>query len=146
MRIFRCSVILLWRFTASRLVKVVSLENNMNDNMLLSRHEMAAAVCRRDGGVIVAHVHRALRGSIPTSQTFTALCLSVYFSGAGKRTAVFRSVCSVKYSPPRLCTTTAISWREISYPEYSQNCNLRLKSDTCSSWAVYVICAASTTV
>ena len=41
-------------------------------HILLSRHEMAAAVCRRDVGVIVAHAHRALRGSIPISQTFTA--------------------------------------------------------------------------
>ena len=49
-------------------------------NILLSRHEMAAAVCRRDGGVKVAHAHRALRGSIAISQTFTARvfeCISI---------------------------------------------------------------------
>ena len=48
--------------------------------VLLSRHEKAAAVCRRDGGIIVAHAHRALRGSIPISHTFTAHvfeCISI---------------------------------------------------------------------
>ena len=44
----------------------------MTPTPLLSRYEMAAVVCRRDGGVIVAHEHRALRGSIPISQTFAA--------------------------------------------------------------------------
>ena len=41
---------------------------------------MAAAVCRRDGGVIIAHAHGALRDSIPISQTFTARvfeCISI---------------------------------------------------------------------
>ena len=33
--------------------------------LLLTRHEIAAAVCRQDGGVIVAHADHALRGSIP---------------------------------------------------------------------------------
>ena len=46
-------------------------------SLLLSRHEMAAAVCRRDGGVIIAHAHRALQGSIPVSQTFTACVFEV---------------------------------------------------------------------
>ena len=48
--------------------------------LLLLRHEKVAAVCRRNGGVIVTHAHRALRGSIPVSQTFTTLvfeCISI---------------------------------------------------------------------
>ena len=49
-------------------------------HILLSRYEVAAAACRRDGGVMVAHAHRALGGSIPISHTFTArvfVCISI---------------------------------------------------------------------
>ena len=70
--------------------------------VLLSRHQKAAAVCRRDGGIIVAHAQRALRDSIPISQTFSARvceCISIPL-GAGKRKGVFRSECSVKYPRP----------------------------------------------
>ena len=66
---------------------------------MLSRHKMAAAVCRRDGGVIIAHAQRALQRSIPVSQTFTARvfeCIIIAL-GAGKMTAVSRSECSVKF-------------------------------------------------
>ena len=69
--------------------------------ILLSRHNMAAKVCRWDGGVIVAQAYRALRGNIPISQTFTAgVLVYQYSSGAGRRTAVFRSQCSMENPRP----------------------------------------------
>ena len=70
--------------------------------LFLSRHEKAAVVCRRGGGEIVAHAHRAVQGSIPVSQTFTERvfeCIGIPLE-PGKRTAVFRSECSVKSPRP----------------------------------------------
>ena len=69
---------------------------------LLSRHEKAAVVCRREGGEIVAHAHSAVQSSIPVSQSFTDRifeCISIPLE-FGKRTAVFRSENSVKSAAP----------------------------------------------
>ena len=82
--------------------------------ILLSRHEKAAAVCRRDGGVIVVHVHHALRGSIPTSQTFAARvfeCIRIPLGPVSGQQFSGQSVAWSSPAPARLCTPTAISWR-----------------------------------
>ena len=92
-------------------------------NILLSRHETAAAVCRRDGGVIVAHAHHALRDSIPISQTYTPHvleCISIPLEPVSELQFSDQSG-SVKSPPPRLCTSTAISWREYSNLPISRN-------------------------
>ena len=51
-----------------------------DDDVLLSRDEVASAVCRRDEGIIVAHAHRDLRGCIPISQNFLHVSLSISIS------------------------------------------------------------------
>ena len=70
-------------------------------SLLFSRHEKMAQVSRQDCGEIKVHAHRAVRGSIPLSQTFTASVVEFqHSSGAGKRTAVFRPECSMKPNHP----------------------------------------------
>ena len=83
--------------------------------LLLSRHEKAAAVCRRDGGVIVAHAHCALRDSIPISQTFTARvfeCISIPLGPVSVQQFSGQSAAWSTPARPMHSNRCAISWRE----------------------------------
>ena len=91
---------------------------------------MAAAVCRRDGGLIV----RMCTVLFEAIFLFHKHLLHVSLSGAGKRTAVFRSECSVKYprpayalQPPSCVTNTVKKKCKVTPYEVSAN-NIKIKT------------------